>query len=157
VVLLFGPGCIHKNARPTLTPFHSKRNDWAVWTYQTVHFAASRVCTYVSVCLSVCHKPEMRENGSTDRVSFGTEILSSCIRRIFVYPKKGTSFWNCVVSKEITKKVKVAHTRLPSVGFRSWSRFFAVSLQVTWVINRAVGCHYFSPGPQLPSQPLTGA
>jgi len=79
----------------------------------------SRVCTYVSVCLSVCHKPEMRENGSTDRVSFGTEILSSCIRRIFVYPKKGTSFWNCVVSKEITKKVKVAHTRLPSVGFRS--------------------------------------
>ena len=47
------------------------------------------------------------------------------------------------------KKVKVAHTRLPSVGFRSWSRFLAVSLQVTWVINSAVGCHYF---PQLPSQ-----
>ena len=29
------------------------------------------------------------------------------------------------------KKVKVAHTRLPSVGFWSWSRFLAVSLQVT--------------------------
>jgi len=29
------------------------------------------------------------------------------------------------------KKVKVAHTRLPSVGFRSLSRFLAVSLQVT--------------------------
>jgi len=28
-------------------------------------------------------------------------------------------------------KVKVAHTRLPSVGFRSRSRFLAVSLQVT--------------------------
>ena len=41
------------------------------------------------------------------------------------------------------KKVKVAHTRLPSVGFRSWSRFLAVSLQATWVINPAVGCHYF--------------
>ena len=27
-------------------------------------------------------------------------------------------------------KVKVAHTRLPSVGFWSWSRFLAVSLQV---------------------------
>jgi len=26
---------------------------------------------------------------------------------------------------------KVAHTRLPSVGFRSWSRFLAVSMQVT--------------------------
>ena len=42
-----------------------------------------------------------------------------------------------------TKKVKVAHTRLPSVVFRSWSRFFAVSLPVTWVTNPAVGCHYF--------------
>ena len=27
----------------------------------------------------------------------------------------------------IAKKVKVAHSRLPSVGFRSSSRFFAVS------------------------------
>jgi len=53
-------------------------------------------------------------------------------------------------------KVKVAHTRLPSVGFRSWSRFLAVSLQVTWIINPAVGCHYFPPGLQLPSQPLSG-
>ena len=44
------------------------------------------------------------------------------------------------------KKVKVAHTRLPSVGFRSWSRLLAVSLQVTWVINPAVRCHYFPPG-----------
>jgi len=48
------------------------------------------------------------------------------------------------------KKVKVTHTRLPSVhvGFRSWSRFLAVSLQVTWVINPTVSCHYFPPGPQ---------
>jgi len=53
-------------------------------------------------------------------------------------------------------KVKVAHTRSPSVGFRSWSRFLAVSLQVTSVINPAVGCHYFPPGPQLPSQPQEG-
>jgi len=54
------------------------------------------------------------------------------------------------------KKVKVAHTRLPSVGFRSWSRFLAVGLQVTWVINPAVGCHYFPPGLQFPPQPLWG-
>ena len=53
-------------------------------------------------------------------------------------------------------KVKLAHTRLPNVGFRSWSRFLAVSLQVTWVINPVVGCHYFLPGLQLPSQPLRG-
>jgi len=51
------------------------------------------------------------------------------------------------------KKVNVADTRLPNVGFRSGSRFLAVSLQVTWVINPEVGCHYFPPGLQLPSQP----
>jgi len=51
---------------------------------------------------------------------------------------------------------KVAHTRLLSVGFRSWSRFVAVSLQVTWVTNPAVGCHYFPPGLQLHPQPLRG-
>jgi len=40
--------------------------------------------------------------------------------------------------------------------FRSWSRFLAVSLQVMWVINPAVGCHYFPPGQQLPPQPFRG-
>jgi len=48
------------------------------------------------------------------------------------------------------KKVKVAYTRS-----RSWSRFLAVSLQVTWIINPAVGCHYFPPDPQLPSLPIS--
>ena len=54
------------------------------------------------------------------------------------------------------KKVKVAHTLLPNVGFRSWSRFLAVSLQVMWVINPVVGCHYFLPGLQLPRNPQDG-
>jgi len=68
--------------------------------------------------------------------------------------------WNSL-SPEIVdygslKNVKVAHTWLPSVGFRSWFQFLAVSLQVTWIINPAVGCHYFPPGPQLPLQPLRG-
>ena len=54
------------------------------------------------------------------------------------------------------KKIKVVHTRLPSLGFRSWSWFLAVSLQVTWVINPTVDCHYFPPGLQLPPQPLRG-
>jgi len=56
----------------------------------------------------------------------------------------------------IHKKVKVGHTRLPSIGFRSWSRFLAVSLQVTRVMNPAVGCQYFPSGLQLPSKPLRG-
>jgi len=59
-------------------------------------------------------------------------------------------------SVKALKAKKAAHTWLPSVGFRSWSRFLAVSLQVTWVINTVVGCHYFPPGPQLPSRPLRG-
>jgi len=56
------------------------------------------------------------------------------------------------------KKVKIAYTRLLSIEFRSWSRFLAVSLQVTWVINQAVciGCQNFLPGLQLPPQPLRG-
>jgi len=61
---------------------------------------------------------------------------------------------NVVTSQLVTKKV--AHTRLPSVGSRRWSRFLAVSLQVMWVINPAVDCHYFPPGLQLPPQPLRG-
>ena len=56
----------------------------------------------------------------------------------------------------LVKKVKVAHTRLLRIGLRSWSWFLAVSLQVTWVINPAVGCHYFPPSLQLPPQPLRG-
>ena len=62
-----------------------------------------------------------------------------------------------IIIKLVYKKVKVVHTRLPSIGFRSWFRFLAVSQDwLTWVINPPVGCHYFPPGRQLPSQPLTG-
>jgi len=58
--------------------------------------------------------------------------------------------------RPLYKNVKLAHTRVPSAGFQSWSRFLAVSLQVTRVTNPVVGCPYFPPGPQLPSQPLRG-
>ena len=51
------------------------------------------------------------------------------------------------------KKVKVAHTQLSSAGFRSWSRFLAVSLQATWVINLVVGCHYFRQACSYPCNP----
>ena len=59
-------------------------------------------------------------------------------------------------ARQSGNKGKGSTYSLPSVGFRSWSRFLAVSLQVTWVINPAVGCHYFPPGLQLPPQPLRG-
>jgi len=69
---------------------------------------------------------------------------------------EGTGSADPVIVYCCCKKVKVARTRLQSVRFRSWSRFLAVSLQVMWVINPAVGCHYFPPGLQLPSQHLRG-
>jgi len=52
--------------------------------------------------------------------------------------------------KWMVKRSRILKT---SVGFRSWSRSSAVSLQVTEAINPAVGCRYFSPGPRLPPQP----
>jgi len=36
-----------------------------------------------------------------------------------------------ITTLTIVKKVKLAHTRLPSEGFRNWSWYLAVSLQVT--------------------------
>ena len=75
--------------------------------------------------------------------------VAHCGRQLFFFASTILAFCGSHVKK-------VAHTRSPSVGFRSWSRFLAVSLQVTWVINPAVGCHYFPPGLQLPLQLLRG-
>jgi len=64
-----------------------------------------------------------------------------------------TVVWWLVHLTAVWEVKMVAHTRLPSIGFRSWSRFLAVSLQVMSVINPTVGCHYFPPGLQLPCKP----
>ena len=72
-------------------------------------------------------------------------------------PKEGLRWWwTPRIYFSLSKKVKVAHTRLPSVGFWSWSRFLAVSLQVTWIINTTVGCHYFPPGLRYLRNPQEG-
>ena len=71
-------------------------------------------------------------NGRTDgRTQQRFKTLKACAIRV-------------ITDKSFCKKV--VHTRSPSVGFRRWSRFLAVSLKVTWVINPAIGCHYFPPG-----------
>ena len=54
------------------------------------------------------------------------------------------------------KKVKVTHSRLSSVGFRGWSRLLQSACRWRESYTRSIGCHYFPPGPQLPSQPLRG-
>jgi len=92
-------------------------------------------------------------------VSEGNIITTACalaILRLFSSDHTALTLAAAQAVVLATKKVKVAHPRLPSVGFRSWSLFLTVSLQVTWVINPAVGCHYFPPGLQLPPQPLRG-
>jgi len=61
------------------------------------------------------------------------------------------------VCKRCIRKVKVAYTRLPSVGFRSWFRFLAVSLQVTWVINPAVRLPLLSARPAVTPATLNRA
>jgi len=103
----------------------------------------------------------------------GRLVLSTWIPKAAVHAEVRVGYWCSVQSSSwavnnpfkslllsnnatVLKKVKVAHNRLPSIGFRSWSRFLAVSLQVTWIINPAVGCHYFPPDLQSPSQPLRG-
>ena len=70
-------------------------------------------------------------------------------------PEPDDQSWQLTTCNQL-EKVNVAHTRLPSVEFRRWSRLSAVSLQETWIINPTVGCHYFPPGLQLPPQPLRG-
>ena len=75
-------------------------------------------------------------------------------RMPFLPPNQQQQDWRYIVP--LSKKVKVAHTQLRSVGFRSWYRFMATSLQVTWIINPVVSCHYYPPGLQLPPQSLRG-
>ena len=57
------------------------------------------------------------------------------------------------------KKVKLAHTRLPSVGPRVPELIPILGSQPAGDVNHkpdGIGCHYFPPGLQLPSQPLRG-
>jgi len=79
----------------------------------------------------------------------------SCVWSMWTTCSRTTSIISC--QQSASQKCKnVVHTQLPSAGFWSRSRFLAVSLQVTSVVNQAVGCHYFPPGPQSPSQSLRG-
>ena len=113
-------------------------------------------CSAVVARLSACHVLVCRNNywKFTKSLQWNTGIRVWQFRILFMPCCLTVSRRRTCTIRTIM--AKVARTRLPTVGFRSWSRFFAVSLQVTWVINPAVGCHYFPPGPQLPSQPLRG-
>ena len=104
--------------------------------------------------LSATNRCSVKTDGRIELVFAQSQHLR--ILRDIVGRASGHQLCSKSASYRIIKRVKVAHTRLPSVGFRSLSRFLAVSLQVTWVINPTIGCHYFPTGLQLPPQPLRG-
>ena len=142
-----------------------RRTAAILWTVKSPHLR-NRVGALTCHCSGVCRPPYGREIASTaESISGFTLRLRSMVRdelvvdRMWKQESRGEIWWQsrrnepsdnlnpCPKPWESytrPKKVKVAHTRL------------AVSLQVTWVINPAVGYHYFPPGPQLPSQPLRG-
>ena len=126
-------------------PRKDERLSWPSWlTY-------SGRLTHISGHPSATGRAQDRESSpARDRRS--TTVPSHQYLSLTASQHRADSEW----TNGFKKVSKVARTRLPSVGFRSWSRFLAVSLQLTWVINPAVGCHYFPQGPQLPSQLLKG-
>jgi len=106
------------------------------WYYPPSH------CPNVSVILLSSAEFSREQNNRDDRTK---RSVTNFNNSDFATSRNEAEVWpNCK---------KSSHTRLPSV-LRSWSRFLAVSLQVMWVINPAVGCHYFPQGLQLPPQPL---
>jgi len=84
------------------------------------------------VCLSVCLLQACRGNELDDGVSVyshdATAEQPSPAQRI---PVEADYLYAYSTVAGLYNRVKVAHTRLPSVVFRSLSRFLAVSLQVT--------------------------
>jgi len=64
---------------------------------------------------------------------------------------RGIDCWLCSLVKGKGSPYSTAKHRVPDL-----IPVLAVSLQMTWVINPVVGCHYFPPGLQLLSQLLRG-
>jgi len=114
---------------------------------ETCRKFGEKICCAGSVTSDAAKQSQVR------RYKEATEFLLKSLPHV----QRHVSMSDSCRYNRVDKKVKkVAHTRLPSIGFWSWSRFLAVSLRVTWVINPVVGCHYSPPGLQLPPQPLRG-
>jgi len=72
---------------------------------------------------------------------------------LFLTSLSNHPYWLFVALRHVIKKGKGSPYLITERRVPSWSRSLAVSLQVTWIMNPAVGCHYFLPGLQLPPQP----
>ena len=89
------------------------------------------------------------------RLAGGEWTVSSIFRKFSDKFVRYAAFTICMHRSKVKGKGS-RYSITQRIVFRSWSRFLAVSLQVTWVINPAVGCHYFPSRLQLPPQPLRG-
>ena len=125
---------------------------WCVYNTIRVSRRVARVHLQQLIRLSACHEVRHTSKLTVPSRSWSNTLNTKCA---YVLESTVNAKESIYLLPEL-KKCKVAYTRLPNEGFRSWSWFLAVSLQVTWVINPAVGCHYFPPDPQLTSQPLRG-
>ena len=70
-----------------------------------------------SVCPSVYHKPDFYRKFETARKSKYLFNKKNCLK--LWTPEKFSHVLSSVVNLPVKGRVKVAHTRLPSVGFRS--------------------------------------
>ena len=109
----------------------------AFWAFLSSRHSSALYCFYciVYVLMNKISIHSLIHSTLLNCLKHSTAYLRQYYRRDRRRYVSGLSACLCV-----RRKVKAAHTRLPSVGFRSWSRFLAVSLQVTWVINPAAGC-----------------
>ena len=106
----------------------NRRNSDVMWWQPAKHWLAS--CVHVTKCLFQSSNTKCK--------------LETCEMKVQNYEILR------ILKRQKGKPYSTAeHTVLEPIPL-------AVSLQVTWVINPAVGCHYFPRGPQLPPQPLRG-
>jgi len=118
--------------------------------YKVQYINFKRTNTHLKECFICQHRHNAVKTVKSRTVSTGQKSSKSTYNCPERQVNEETHLYTLSMSCSNSKKVKVAHTRLPSASFRSWSRLLAVSLQVTWIINPTVGCHYFPPGLQLP-------
>ena len=94
------------------------------------------------------HVPPSRLLSITPTKLLQLEVSGKPDRDLHVWTDEWATETQTSNSQRMTRHTRMHHDNADTVKVK------AVSLQVTWVINLAVGCHYFLPGLQLPPQPL---
>ena len=121
-------------------------------------------CNYVSWQLHI------RAVTTVESFTLASTTLQARSKRSCVYKALDSCTSTATSTKFLTRKsarysrksaVLLVHTLKSegspySIAERTVPELIPILGSQPWVINPAVGCHYFSPGLQLPSQPLRG-